>query len=110
MNLPAFLTRRPNGEVVVTGHRIGLFSIIDRYQRGLSAEQIREEFPTLEIDAIRSILGFHADHRAEVDKYVSDYRADLERLEAEFQPSSALVEVRRKTGEKTANSHSQDAS
>jgi uncharacterized protein (DUF433 family) len=102
VNLPGFLTRWPSGEIVVTGHRIGLFSIIDRYQQGLSAEQIHAEFPTLELDTIRSVLAFHADHRADVEKYVSEYRGDLERQEAAFKPTSALLELRRPVLHRTA--------
>ncbi len=109
MELPGFLTRWPNGEIVVTGHRIGLFSIIDRYEQGFSAEQIHQEFPTIEMDTIRGALAFHADHRAELDQYVADYRADLERQEAEFGPTAAQLEVRRKMTEKAIR-RSRDAS
>jgi uncharacterized protein (DUF433 family) len=110
VDLPDFLTRSPNGEIVVTGHRIGLFSIIDRYQQGLSVEQLRDEFPTLETEAIRGAVAFHAEHRAEVDKYVSDYRAELERQEAEFEPSTAQLEVRRVMAQRAANRQSRNAS
>jgi hypothetical protein len=55
------------------------------------------------LDTIRSVLAFPADHRAEVEKYVSEYRADLERQEAAFKPTSALLEVRRRMADKTAN-------
>jgi uncharacterized protein (DUF433 family) len=110
VDLPDFLTRLPNGEIVVTGHRVGLFSLIDRHQRGLSAEQIHDEFPTLETDAIRGALAFHAEHRAEVENYVSDYRADLDRQEAEFEPSKAQLEVRRVMAQKAANRRSCNAS
>jgi uncharacterized protein (DUF433 family) len=109
VNLPDFLTRWHNGEIVITGHRIGLFSIIDRYQQGMSPEAIHEEFPTLELDAIRSVLAFHAEHRAEVDRYVSDYRAELERQEAASEPTAALLQVRRSLAHKAANGQSQDA-
>jgi hypothetical protein len=34
MDLPHFRTLWPNAEIVVTGHRIGLYSVIDRYQQG----------------------------------------------------------------------------
>jgi len=110
VNLPGFLTRWSNGEIVVTGHRIGLFSIIDRYQQGLTVDQIHEEFPTLELAAIRSVLAFHADQRAEVDKYVTEYGADLERQETEVEPSVGLRKIQRALADKTANGQSQNAS
>jgi hypothetical protein len=48
MNLPDFLTLWPNDEIVLTGHRIGLYSVIDRFQHGRSVEEIHAEFPILE--------------------------------------------------------------
>jgi uncharacterized protein (DUF433 family) len=103
------LTRLPNGEIVVTGHRIGLFSIVDRSQQGISVERIHDEFPTIEIDTIRGALAFHAEHQAEVDKYVADYRAELERQEAEVEPSAAQLDVRRVMAQKVANGQSPNA-
>ena len=106
MELPNFLTRWPNGEIVLTGHRIGLFSVIDRHQQGLSPDQIHDEFPTLEPDLIRSVIAFHACHRAEVDAYVAEYRADLQRQEAASQPSPALLRIRRLIAERAADRRS----
>ena len=46
MNLPDFLTLWPNDEIVLTGHRIGLYSIIDQFQRGRSrGRNPPREFP-----------------------------------------------------------------
>jgi uncharacterized protein (DUF433 family) len=84
MNLPDFLALWPNDEIVLTGHRIGLYSVIDRFQRGRSVEQIHAEFPTLEPELIQKVLAFHASHQAEVDAYVSEYRADLDRQKSAF--------------------------
>jgi uncharacterized protein (DUF433 family) len=104
MDLPSFLTRWPNGEIVLTGHRIGLYSVVDRHQQGFSPDQIHDEFPTLEPDLIRSVIAFHASHRDEVDAYVAEYRADLDRQEAASQPSPALLRIRRLMAERAASS------
>jgi hypothetical protein len=49
VNLPDFLTRSSDREIVVTIHRIGLFSTVDFVQQGCSIEQIHEKFPTIEV-------------------------------------------------------------
>jgi uncharacterized protein (DUF433 family) len=103
MDLPDFLTRWPNGEIILTGHRIGLYSVIDLSQRGFSPEQIRDELPTLEPELIRSVMAFHAAHRAEVEAYVSEYRAELDRQEAAAQPSPAVLRIRRLMAERAAH-------
>jgi uncharacterized protein (DUF433 family) len=106
MDLPDFLTLWPNDEVVVTGHRIGLYSIIDQFQQGCSVEEIHAEFPTLEPDLIQKVLAFHASHQAEVDAYVALYRAELDRQEAAFQPSEAVLQVRRLMAENATKAKS----
>jgi uncharacterized protein (DUF433 family) len=106
MNLPDFLTLWPNDEIVLTGHRIGLYSVIDEHQRGRSVEEIHAEFPTLELALIQKVLAFHASHQAEVDAYVSEYRADLDRQESASQPSEAVSKIRRLMAESAANTGS----
>jgi uncharacterized protein (DUF433 family) len=103
MDLPDFLIQWPNGEIVLTGHRIGLYSVIDLSHRGFSPDQIRDEFPTLEPELIRSVIAFHDGHRAEVDAYVAEYRADLDRQEVAAEPSPAVLRVRRLMAERAAN-------
>jgi uncharacterized protein (DUF433 family) len=95
MDLPDFLTLWPNDEIVLTGHRIGLYTIIDQLQRGCSVDEIHAEFPTLEPDLIRRVLAFRSSHQGEVDAYVAGYRAELDRQEAAFQPGEAVLKVRR---------------
>jgi uncharacterized protein (DUF433 family) len=95
MDLPDFLTLWPSGEIVLTGHRIGLYSVIDLAEQGCGPDEIHKEFPTLVLDLIRRVIGFHESHRAEVDAYVAEYRVDLDRQEAASAPNSAVVWNRR---------------
>jgi uncharacterized protein (DUF433 family) len=93
MELPDFLTQDAYGEIRLTGHRIGLYTMIRRQREGRSAEEIAEEFPTLPLDLVRKVLAFHQANRAAVDEYVDVYRADLERLEA-MPPSPGMLRLR----------------
>jgi uncharacterized protein (DUF433 family) len=104
MNLPDFLSLWPNGEIVLSGHRIGLYSVLDRFQRGCSVEEIHAEFPTLVPDLIQKVLAFHASHQAEVDAYVAEYRAELDRQEAAHKPGAAELKIRRLMAESAAKS------
>jgi uncharacterized protein (DUF433 family) len=106
MDLPHYLTQSPKGEIVLTGHRIGLYSVIDRYQRGHSPEQIHDEFPTLESDLLRDVISFYQAHQDEVDAYVAEYRADLDRQEAASEPSPTVLRIRRRIAEGTTRGRS----
>jgi uncharacterized protein (DUF433 family) len=78
VKLPAFLNEGEFGEVRLTGHRIGLFHVIDAHNRGLSAEQLHDEFPSLPTELIRQVLAFAEANRAEVDAYVARCREQAE--------------------------------
>jgi len=98
--LPDCLHWSPDGEIRVVGHRIGLYSVINRHQSGRSPEEIPQELPTLTLDEIRRIVGFYHENRKEVGDYVDEYRAELRRQEAAYVPSPAVLRMRRLIEEK----------
>ena len=106
MDLPNFLTLLTCGEIVISGHRIGLYSLIDLVERGFSPNEIFEEFPTLDPELIRQVVVFHETHRAEVDRYVAEYRADLDRQETNSVPNPAVLRIRRLMAERAASGKS----
>jgi uncharacterized protein (DUF433 family) len=96
MNLPEVLVEWPDGEIMLKGHRISLYHVIDKYQGGLTPEQILEEYPTLSLEKIYSVLAFYHENKAEVDEYVANYRAELDRQEANAPPPRVTLEELRR--------------
>ena len=96
MNLPDFLTRDPQGVIRLTGHRIGLYHVVDRFREGYTPEMIREEFPTLPLVLVYKVIAFYLEAPAEVDAYVTAHGAELERQEAAHVPSPAAEQVRQR--------------
>jgi uncharacterized protein (DUF433 family) len=95
MHLPEFL-HEADGEIRLAGHRIGLYHVIDRYTEGYTAEMLREEFPSLPLDLIGRVIAFYHNHKAEVDTYVTEYRAELDRQEAATPRTIDWEELRRR--------------
>jgi uncharacterized protein (DUF433 family) len=95
MILPDFLTQDEDGEIRITGHRIGLYTIVCCQQKGDSAARISEEFPTLNVALVQNVLRFAEENKVEVDAYVAAYRAELERQETAHVPSQAEIDIRR---------------
>jgi uncharacterized protein (DUF433 family) len=95
MNLPEFLTRNTYGEIRLTGHRIGLYSVIRVLKEGQTPEEIHETFPTLSVELIRRVLDFYYENQAEVDAYVADVATELARQEAAHPPGPGLLKIRR---------------
>lgn len=83
MNLPDCLVDHPDGEIRVVGSRISLYHMMSLHREGRTAEQIADEFDSVPLETIRRILAFSEANRAEVDGYLTQYRAALDRLEAE---------------------------
>ncbi len=96
MQLPDFLMEAGYGTVRLTGHRIDLYHIMDRHQRGLSPEQIHEDLPTISTELVEKVLDFARANQAEVDAYVAEYRAEIERQIRENSPRVSLEELRRR--------------
>lgn len=95
MDLPSYL-QHVDGEIRLTGHRIGLFLVVDRYQEGYSPEMISEDLPTLPLALIHRVIAFYLENQREVDAYVADCRAELDRQEAAQPSSAAAVEIRKR--------------
>lgn len=96
MDLPNFLTRHTDGEISLTGHRIGLFDIVYYAQQGDSPEMVSQRFPTLSLSLIQQSLAFYEANRKEVDAYVAACQADLDRHEAEPTTAPTFDELQRR--------------
>jgi uncharacterized protein (DUF433 family) len=72
MNLPDFLKRTDDGEIQLTGHRIGLYHLIQHYNEGESAEMLASRFPTLSLSHVHKVIAFYLDNQVEIDAYVAD--------------------------------------
>jgi uncharacterized protein (DUF433 family) len=95
MILPPILTQEPDGEIHVTGHRIGLYPLVKAFQEGWSPERIVEECPTLSLDEVRQVLDFYRENQTEADAYAAAYKAELDRQEAEWKPHAGALQIRR---------------
>ena len=96
MELPGFLWQGKYGEILLTGHRIGLYTVVRTYGEGRSAEEIHEEFPSLPVELVRDVIAFYHANRAEVDRYMAETRAELDRQEAMPRRGLTLEELRRR--------------
>jgi uncharacterized protein (DUF433 family) len=79
MVLPEFLTEK-QGEVLLRGHRVGLFHVVKRYNDGYSVEMIACHYPTLGLALLHKVIAFYLENRQEVDAYVQQCDASLEQL------------------------------
>ena len=96
MNLPDFLSQDKYGYVYLTGHRIGLMHVVDLYKEGYAPEMLLEHFPTLSLALIHKVIAFYLENQADVDAYLAQCRAEIDRQAAALQPGPDRAELRRR--------------
>ena len=87
LELPPCLTVWPEHEVMLTGHRIGLYTILKDLRHGDSVDEILENYPSLEPDLVMETVAFIQTHPTEMDEYRAACKAELDRQYDEWKDS-----------------------
>ena len=96
MQLPEFITRTPDGMVILTGHRIAIDDLVYQYNEGYTAEMLALHYPTLPLSLIHKAIAFYLDNREAVDQYISEgERAVAQQRQAGRKPPG-IEELRRR--------------
>ncbi|MDB9511905.1 DUF433 domain-containing protein [Kamptonema animale CS-326] len=74
-----------NGAVRISKTRVTLDTAIAAFLEGASAEEIKDQYPSLQLSDIYSVIGYYLRHQTEVDAYLlmRQQRATEIRQEAE---------------------------
>jgi uncharacterized protein (DUF433 family) len=96
MDLPEFLVQDAQGDIRLTGHRIGLFHVVTLYKKGYAPAMLAAEFPTLPLALIHQVISLYLANRPGVDEYVRSYQADLDRQRAQAPRGPTLSELQRR--------------
>lgn len=77
MILPEFLTQSSDGDIHLTGHRIGLFHLVHYFNEGYSPEMLVCQYPTLPLPLVYKAMAFYLENQADVDVYVARCQSEL---------------------------------
>lgn len=94
MYLPEFLTLGTMGEIRVTGHRIDLYLLVQKYNEGCTAEMLHCEYPTLPLALIHRVIAFYLENRAEVDEYVAAVESRIDQQRTDYRPGPGILRIR----------------
>lgn len=64
------LTTSPDGVVLVGGTRVTLDTVVAAFREGATAEEIVQQYPTLNLADIYAVIGYYLRRRPEVDDYL----------------------------------------
>jgi uncharacterized protein (DUF433 family) len=93
---PLPLRQDEHGVIRITGTRVTLDSVVALFDRGATAEEIVQSFPTLALGDVYSVLSYVVMRRPEVDAYLRRRAGeeDAARGEAETRAPSGELRAR----------------
>lgn len=84
-----------HGVVRVAGTRVTLETIVDAFELGATAEEIAQQYPTVPLVDVYSVITYYLRHKREVEAYMSEREALAERVREEVErrfPSNGIRE------------------
>jgi uncharacterized protein (DUF433 family) len=79
-----------DGVVRIGGTRVTLDTLVAAYREGATAETIAEQYPSLPLDQVYTVIGYYLRHQGEVDAYLRRRRQEAAQVrqenEARFPP------------------------
>ena len=69
-----------HGVYRVGGSRVTLDLVVHAFNRGATAEEIMQEFPTLQLPDVYQVIGYYLKHSAELTEYFEKREPDQEQL------------------------------
>ena len=70
----------PNGTIRVGNTRVTLESVVVAYLEGATAEEIAQQYPSLELADIYAVIGYYLRRRSEVEDYLQLRRRQAEEV------------------------------
>jgi uncharacterized protein (DUF433 family) len=83
ISLPIALDK--NGVARIGGTRVTLDTVIHAFVRGATAEEIAQQYPTLELSDIYATISYYLQNTSEVDAYLERRKTHSQAVKAENQ-------------------------
>ncbi|MGB3402368.1 MAG: DUF433 domain-containing protein [Microcoleaceae cyanobacterium] len=82
---PAPIETDANGVVRVAKTRVTLDTVVTAFLEGCTPEEIKQQYPSLQLSDIYLVVGYYLRHREEVHTYLTErqHQADIIRQETE---------------------------
>lgn len=71
---PVPLVTGADGVVRVGATRVALDVVIAAFREGATAEEIAQQYPTLQLADVYSVVGYYLRHQTDVDAYLNNRR------------------------------------
>ncbi len=83
-----------DGVVRVAGTRVTLDTLVAAFQEGATAETIADQYPSLQLADVYSVLGYYLHHQADVTAYLERRRQEADQVRGENESRFSPAGVR----------------
>ncbi|MQA16993.1 MAG: DUF433 domain-containing protein [Pseudonocardiaceae bacterium] len=91
---PVPLMTDPDGVVRVGSTRVTLDTVVAAFRTGATAEEIAQQYPTLELADIYAVITYYLRHRGEVEEYLRVREREAAEVRAENEARFDPVGIR----------------
>ena len=74
-----------DGAIRVAGTRVTLDTVVESFRQGATAEEIVQQYPSLSLPDVYSVIGYFLRHESEVNEYLITRCNDAEQLREEHE-------------------------
>jgi uncharacterized protein (DUF433 family) len=85
-----------DGVVRVSGTRVTLDTLIAAFSEGATAEEIAQQYPSVPLADVYSVLGYYLRRPSEIQFYLDRRRAEAERVRAENESRNDPAGIRQR--------------
>jgi uncharacterized protein (DUF433 family) len=85
---PPPLTTGPDGVVRVTGTRVPLETVVTAFDAGATAEEIAQQYSTVDLANVYAVISYVLDNRQAVDQYLTQRRDSAATVKREIEAAS----------------------
>jgi uncharacterized protein (DUF433 family) len=78
MPIQSPLVQDNNGVIRIGKTRVTLLSVLNAYDDGATPEEIVQDFPALSLAEVYTTIAYYLQHRADVDRYLTERRKRVE--------------------------------
>ena len=82
---PVPLSLDGDGVARIGATRVTLETVVDAFKRGATAEEIAQQYPTVALSDVYSVLGYYLHQREEIEAYLRERSAKSEAVRSEIE-------------------------
>lgn len=91
---PVPLRQDERGVYRIGSTRVTLDTVIGAFKDGATAEEIVQQYDTLELGDVYKVIGYYLHHRADVEAYLRQQEEAGQQLQAHLEARSDVVGIR----------------